>query len=79
MNNNAKKLAKGNYDISFKTNESILEINELSETLDYVKNELVHTDELRRDLMANVSHDLKTPLTMIKACLLYTSVTVLSI
>lgn len=67
MNNNAKKLAKGNYDISFKTNESILEINELSETLDYVKNELVHTDELRRDLMANVSHDLKTPLTMIKA------------
>ena len=25
------------------------------------------TDELRRDLLANVSHDLKTPLTMIKA------------
>lgn len=67
MNNKAKKLAKGNYDISFKTNDSILEVNELSETLDYVKSELSKIDELRRDLMANVSHDLKTPLTMIKA------------
>ena len=28
---------------------------------------MLKTDELRRDLMANVSHDLKTPLTMIKA------------
>ena len=28
---------------------------------------LSKTDELRRDLLANVSHDLKTPLTMIKA------------
>ena len=28
---------------------------------------MIKTDELRRDLMANVSHDLKTPLTMIKA------------
>ena len=29
--------------------------------------EINKTDELRRDLLANVSHDLKTPLTMIKA------------
>ncbi len=67
MNNNAKKLAKGKYNISFKTTEDILEINELAETLDYVRDELEKTDTLRRDLMANVSHDLKTPLTMIKA------------
>ena len=32
-----------------------------------MNDELVKTDELRRDLMANVGHDLKTPLTMIKA------------
>lgn len=67
INNNAKKLAKGKYNMSFKTTADILEINELAETLDYVRDELERTDTLRRDLMANVSHDLKTPLTMIKA------------
>ena len=32
-----------------------------------MEKEVSKTDEYRRDLMANVSHDLKTPLTMIKA------------
>ena len=45
----------------------IKEIDELAETLNYAQSEITKTDELRRDLMANVSHDLKTPLTMIKA------------
>ena len=67
INEKAKKLAKKDFSVSFKTETSVDEINELSETLDYVKTELLKTDELRRDLMANVSHDLKTPLTMIKA------------
>lgn len=67
MNKEAKKLAKGDFEASFETNVSILEINELSETLEYTKNELSKTEELRRELMSNVSHDLKTPLTMIKA------------
>ena len=67
INNSAKELAKGNFDISFDNCSNISEINELAETLNYTKNELSKTDELRRDLMANVSHDLKTPLTMIKA------------
>lgn len=66
INNQAKELAKGNFEINF-SNSNILEIKELSETLNYTKNELNKTEELRRDLMANVSHDLKTPLTMIKA------------
>ncbi|MDD6224301.1 MAG: HAMP domain-containing sensor histidine kinase [bacterium] len=63
----AQKLAQGNYNVNFKTEEDIAEINELSTTLNYAKDELSKTEELRRDLMANVSHDLKTPLTMIKA------------
>lgn len=67
ITNDAKKMAKGNYSVSFKSNEDIAEINELADTLNYAKDELSKTDELRRDLMANVSHDLKTPLTMIKA------------
>ncbi len=67
MNKAAKKLAKRDFDVKFETNSNILEINELAETLNYASSELSKTDELRRDLMANVSHDLKTPLTMIKA------------
>ena len=45
----------------------VLEVNELAHVLSNAQVEMVKTDELRRDLMANVSHDLKTPLTMIKA------------
>lgn len=45
----------------------VLEVNELAHVLSNAQTEMVKTDELRRDLMANVSHDLKTPLTMIKA------------
>lgn len=66
MNDNALKLANGNYNFKFDNNSKISEIDELANTLNYAKNELEHTDELRRDLLANVSHDLKTPLTMIK-------------
>lgn len=67
MNEQAKKLASGDFESSFDTNSNILEIQELSDTLNYARVELGKTDELRRDLIANVSHDLKTPLTMIKA------------
>ena len=66
MNKNALKLANGDYNFKFDNNSKISEIDELADTLNYAKNELEHTDELRRDLLANVSHDLKTPLTMIK-------------
>lgn len=67
INNEAKKLAKSDFNIEFTDSSKILEIKELTNTLNYTKDELNKTEELRRDLMANVSHDLKTPLTMIKA------------
>lgn len=53
------KVSFPNYDIS--------EINDLAIVLDEAQKDILKNDELRRDLMANVSHDLKTPLTMIKA------------
>ena len=56
----AKELGKGNYDITFAKSD-IREIKDLTDTLNQAKMELAKTDELRRDLMANVSHDLKTP------------------
>lgn len=67
INKAARKMANGNYNVVFDSGEDIEEINELANTLNYTRDELSKTDELRRDLMANVSHDLKTPLTMIKA------------
>ncbi len=61
----AKELGS-NPDIHFEKS-GITEIDDLSDSLNYAQAELSKVDELRRDLMANVSHDLKTPLTMIKA------------
>lgn len=66
ISSKAKLLGEGKYDVTFKKN-GIAEIDELAETLNTAGKELSKIDELRRDLMANVSHDLKTPLTMIKA------------
>ena len=62
----SKLLAKGNYNVEFEK-DGVKEIDELADTLNYLKSEVSKTDQYRRDLMANVSHDLKTPLTMIKA------------
>ena len=62
----ASKLAKGNYDIEFKK-AGYKEIDELADTLNYATKELAQTDKVRKELIANVSHDLKTPLTLIKA------------
>ena len=62
-----KEMSKGNYDVVFDTGTDIEEINELENTLNNAALELSKTEALRRELLANVSHDLKTPLTLIKA------------
>ncbi len=62
----AREMGKGNYDVVFQENGT-LEIDELARTLNGACSDMKKIDELRRDLLANVSHDLKTPLTMIKA------------
>lgn len=67
INKRAKRMAEGDLDTPFETDANIREIKELSDTLNHTKEELSKINETRRDLMANVSHDLKTPLTMIKA------------
>ena len=63
----AKELARGNYDLHFKKNYFCAELTELSEALDYARSEISKADTMQKELIANVSHDFKTPLTMIKA------------
>lgn len=63
-NKNAKQLALQNYDIAF-SGGNYRELCELNDTLTYSAHELQKVDELRRELIANISHDLRTPLTMI--------------
>ncbi len=62
----ASELAKGNYNVVFDKGE-YSEVNFLSDTLNYATKELAKTESLRRELIANISHDLRTPLTMVKA------------
>lgn len=63
---NARRLALGDYSVQFEKG-SYKEIDDLSDTLNYATDELSRTEELRRDLISNVSHDLRTPLTIIKS------------
>ena len=65
MNESAKKLALGNYDADFE-GKGYREISELADTLNYASRELAKTDQLQKELISNISHDLRTPLTMIK-------------
>jgi signal transduction histidine kinase len=64
INQSAKVLAKGNYETEFH-GSGYLEIKELSDTLNTAALELSKVERLRRELMANVSHDLRTPLAFI--------------
>ncbi len=66
MHSRAKELASGDYNVEFE-GESFTEINDLADSLNEATYKLSKVDELRKDLIANVSHDIKTPLTMIKA------------
>jgi len=64
INEAAKILAKGKYDTVFLAS-GYKEISELSDTLNFAASELSKADNLRKELIANISHDLRTPLTLI--------------
>lgn len=66
ISKNAGKLITGDFKMEVKKTEYD-EIANLTENLNAASEEIAKTETLRRDLMANVSHDLRTPLTMIKA------------
>ncbi len=65
MGQSAEMLARGNYNAHFRGG-NYRESQELADALNYAAYELSKTDALQKELVANISHDLRTPLTMIK-------------
>ena len=65
MSRSAHELAKGDYKAKFEGGR-YKEAAELADALNYAAAELAKTDDLQHELVANISHDLRTPLTMIK-------------
>jgi len=61
----AQRLAEGDYSIDF-PKEGYHEVRQLSETMDLAAKEFQATEQMRREFIANISHDMKTPLTVIK-------------
>lgn len=68
LNNTAREYAKGNFDAKTGV-ERDDEIGELSESLEYMASELSKLDEYRKNFIANISHDFRSPLTSIKGYL----------
>ncbi len=66
MNTEAGKLADADYSCHFEGG-GFTETGELAKSLNDATEKLSKIDELRKDLIANVSHDIKTPLTSIRA------------
>lgn len=66
ITSSAAEMGKGNYGVKFRGGH-YSEITDLANTLTDASRELEKTDMYQKDLIANVSHDLRTPLTMIKS------------
>jgi len=60
----AGKLSMGNYNVNF-DGGNCRETEQLSAALNRAAYELSQLDKMQKDLIANISHDLRTPLTMI--------------
>ncbi len=66
LTSSAKKLEEGDFSVEFSAS-GYKEIAQLSAVLDNARNEIRKVSDLRTELIANISHDLRTPLTMVKA------------
>ena len=61
----ARQMALGNYAVQV-DNRRNDELGDLARDFNHMAEEVQHAAQMQRDLLANVSHDLRTPLTLIK-------------
>lgn len=66
MQKEAVRLSKADYDVQF-DGGSFTETKDLAGALNNAASQLGQIEEMRRSLMANLSHDIRTPLTNIRA------------
>lgn len=65
ITNATKELARGNFQIRLGV-KSKDEIGQLAQSFNFMVEELAKTEQMRKDFVANVSHELQSPLTAIK-------------
>ena len=65
LSSGAKEIAAGNYDIQLPVVHHD-EIGQLAEDFNHMAAEVKRSAQLEKDILANVSHDLRSPLTLIK-------------
>ena len=59
----ARQVAQGDYAVQVETNRRD-ELGDLAQEFNHMAKEVQHAAQMQRDLLANVSHDLRTPLTL---------------
>ena len=62
----ARRIGDGDLSLEYKGN-GYNEFDDLADALNYATSEMVKAENFRRDFLTNVSHDIRTPLTLIKA------------
>lgn len=62
----ADRIGHGDYDAHVSQNQGMREFAELSDSLNHMAQELKCRDEVERELFSNLSHELRTPVTVIK-------------
>ncbi|MHB8071258.1 MAG: sensor histidine kinase [Candidatus Cryosericum sp.] len=62
----ADRIGHGDYDAQLSENQGLLEFTELSASLNHMAHELKCHDEVEQELFSNLSHELRTPVTVIK-------------
>ena len=62
----ADRIGHGDYDAQMLGNQGLREFAELSDSLNHMAHELKCRDEVEQELFSNLSHELRTPVTVIK-------------
>ena len=66
INDATRKIAAGDYTEKVDVSDRYDEISELSESINYMTDQISRTERLKNDFISTISHELRTPLTAIK-------------